>query len=113
MRTILIDNYDSYTFNVFHLIGEVNDEEPIVVRNDEVAQDDLAGLQPDTGCTRPRSSRRPRRRRRTVTPSERRVNGAQSSTNGPLHRANGTFAWIPCRAPLPGIRCSDGSEGLE
>jgi para-aminobenzoate synthetase len=37
MRTVLIDNCDSYTFNVFHLIGEVNGEEPIVVRDDEVA----------------------------------------------------------------------------
>ena len=47
MRTILIDNYDSYTFNLFHLIGEVNDEEPIVVRNDELGWDDLLGLAPD------------------------------------------------------------------
>jgi len=47
MRTLLIDNYDSYTFNLFHLLGEVNDEEPIVVRNDELPWDDLAALRPD------------------------------------------------------------------
>ncbi|WP_346345547.1 aminodeoxychorismate/anthranilate synthase component II, partial [Streptomyces sp. SID5643] len=34
MRTLLIDNDDSYTYNLFHLIAEVNGEEPVVVRND-------------------------------------------------------------------------------
>ncbi len=42
VRTLLIDNYDSYTFNLFHLLGEVNGEEPVVVRNDEHAWDELA-----------------------------------------------------------------------
>jgi para-aminobenzoate synthetase len=44
MRTLLIDNYDSYTFNLFHLLCEVNGEEPIVVRNDELPWDELARL---------------------------------------------------------------------
>jgi anthranilate synthase/aminodeoxychorismate synthase-like glutamine amidotransferase len=48
MRTLLIDNYDSYTFNLFHLLGEVNGgDEPIVVRNDELSWDELVGLAPD------------------------------------------------------------------
>src|SRR3954463_1640489 len=47
MLTLLIDNYDSYTFNLFHLIGEVNGEEPIVVRNDELPWTELLGLDPD------------------------------------------------------------------
>ena len=47
MRTLLIDNYDSYTFNLFHLLGEVNGEEPIVVRNDDLPWDELAALHPD------------------------------------------------------------------
>ncbi|QKW09799.1 chorismate-binding protein [Streptomyces sp. NA04227] len=34
MRTLLIDNYDSYTYNLFHLLGQVNGEEPEVLRND-------------------------------------------------------------------------------
>ena len=44
VRTLLIDNYDSYTFNLFHLLGEVNGEEPLVVRNDELAWAELARL---------------------------------------------------------------------
>jgi para-aminobenzoate synthetase len=37
MTTLLIDNYDSYTYNVFHLLAGVSGEEPIVVRNDMVS----------------------------------------------------------------------------
>ncbi|WP_200883827.1 aminodeoxychorismate synthase component I [Archangium violaceum] len=44
MRTLIIDNYDSFTFNLFQLISEVNGEEPIVVRNDQIAWRDIAGL---------------------------------------------------------------------
>jgi para-aminobenzoate synthetase len=47
MRTLLIDNYDSFTFNLFHLLGEVNGEEPIVARNDELPWEELAALPVD------------------------------------------------------------------
>uniref|UniRef100_A0A6T6C482 aminodeoxychorismate synthase n=1 Tax=Compsopogon caeruleus TaxID=31354 RepID=A0A6T6C482_9RHOD len=33
-RTLLIDNYDSYTYNLYHLLWEVNGVEPWVVTND-------------------------------------------------------------------------------
>ncbi len=36
MSTLLVDNYDSYTYNVFHLLASVSGEEPIVVHNDMV-----------------------------------------------------------------------------
>ncbi len=43
MKTLIVDNYDSFTFNLFQLVGEVNGEEPIVVRNDDAAWEEIAG----------------------------------------------------------------------
>jgi para-aminobenzoate synthetase len=37
MKTLLVDNHDSYTYNVFHLLAGVTGEEPIVVDNDAVS----------------------------------------------------------------------------
>ena len=38
---VLIDNYDSFTYNIFQVISDLTDEEIRVIRNDEI---DLAGL---------------------------------------------------------------------
>jgi para-aminobenzoate synthetase len=44
MRTLLIDNYDSFTFNLYQYIAEVTDELPIVVRNDSATWDEVSKL---------------------------------------------------------------------
>jgi len=44
LKTLLIDNYDSFTYNLFQLLAEVNGVEPLVVRNDEASWDELAAL---------------------------------------------------------------------
>ena len=43
MKTLLIDNYDSFTYNLFQLLAEANGEEPTVVRNDGATWAELAG----------------------------------------------------------------------
>ncbi len=35
IKTLLIDNYDSYTFNLFQYLAEVNGEEPDVIYNNQ------------------------------------------------------------------------------
>lgn len=46
MRTVIIDNYDSFTFNLYQYLGEV-DERPLVFRNDKVTLDDLRSARPE------------------------------------------------------------------
>ena len=42
VRTLLVDNYDSYTYNLFQLLAVANGAEPTVVRNDQAGPDSLA-----------------------------------------------------------------------
>ena len=47
LKTLLIDNYDSFTYNLFQLLAEANGEEPTVVRNDEAGWEELSELEFD------------------------------------------------------------------
>ena len=47
MRTLIIDNYDSFTFNLYQFIAEVTDELPIVVRNDGITWSEICELEFD------------------------------------------------------------------
>lgn len=43
---LIIDNYDSFTYNLYHYIAEVSKEEILVKRNDEITIDEIKKLNP-------------------------------------------------------------------
>jgi anthranilate synthase/aminodeoxychorismate synthase-like glutamine amidotransferase len=43
--TLVIDNYDSFTFNLVQYLGEMNDS-PNIFRNDQITLDEIAALKP-------------------------------------------------------------------
>ncbi len=45
-RILVIDNYDSFVYNIAQLLGEMN-VEPIVVRNDKVTLEQIRKMKPD------------------------------------------------------------------
>ncbi len=46
MRVLVVDNYDSFTFNLVQYFGELG-AEPVVIRNDELTVEEAAALTPD------------------------------------------------------------------
>eukprot|EP00250_Pteridium_aquilinum_P020139 c24719_g1_i1 orf=196-3204(-) len=44
IRTLLIDNYDSYTYNLYQLLTVINGAPPKVIKNDEFSWEDLRKL---------------------------------------------------------------------
>lgn len=44
MKTLLIDNYDSFTYNLYQYLTEINGEETIVIRNDELSLNEIRKL---------------------------------------------------------------------
>ena len=66
MTTVIVDNYDSFSYNLFQAVGAV-DPDVIVVRNDAVTPEGLLELDPDscwswtlTGSSCPRAREGPR-----------------------------------------------------
>ncbi|OKH31001.1 aminodeoxychorismate synthase component I [[Phormidium ambiguum] IAM M-71] len=44
MRTLIVDNYDSYTYNLYQAIAQVNQELPLVIHNDQISWEELQTL---------------------------------------------------------------------
>jgi anthranilate synthase/aminodeoxychorismate synthase-like glutamine amidotransferase len=63
MKLLVIDNYDSFTYNLVQLFGEMMDACPpeslrrridlVVKRNDEISVDEIKRLEPDRICISP------------------------------------------------------------
>jgi anthranilate synthase/aminodeoxychorismate synthase-like glutamine amidotransferase len=47
MKLLVIDNYDSFTYNLVQLFGEMDNVELVVKRNDEISIDEIKKLKPD------------------------------------------------------------------
>jgi anthranilate synthase/aminodeoxychorismate synthase-like glutamine amidotransferase len=50
---LLIDNYDSFTYNLVQLFGEVGNIDLVVKRNDKISIDKIKKLKPDRICISP------------------------------------------------------------
>ncbi|KAL1150236.1 hypothetical protein V6Z11_A10G243500 [Gossypium hirsutum] len=50
VRTLLIDNYDSYTYNIYQELSVINGVPPVVVRNDELTWKDIYRLLYEDGA---------------------------------------------------------------
>ena len=49
---LMIDNYDSFTYNLVQYFGELG-EEVVTVRNDEITLEEIAALKPERICISP------------------------------------------------------------
>ena len=56
MKVFLLDNYDSFTYNVVHLLGRIG-ADVTVARNDEVTIDEVEAMRPDAIVISPGPSR--------------------------------------------------------
>jgi anthranilate synthase/aminodeoxychorismate synthase-like glutamine amidotransferase len=52
VKLLVIDNYDSFTYNLVQLFGEM-DADLVVKRNDEISVDEIKKLKPDRICISP------------------------------------------------------------
>jgi para-aminobenzoate synthetase len=101
---ILIDNYDSFTYNLYQLLGEVNGRPPVVVRNDvdwsTVPIEDFDGVVISPGPGRPDRLRDFGVSARAIRESGLPILGVCLGHQGICHLAGG--AVVPAPEPMHG-----------
>ena len=60
MMILLIDNYDSFSYNLYQLIGSI-DPQIQVIRNDEKSVQEISAMQPERIVLSPGPGRLPHR----------------------------------------------------
>src|SRR5690242_21161216 len=53
MKLLIIDNYDSFTYNLVQLFGEMEGIDVVVRRNDQISIDEIKRLKPNRICISP------------------------------------------------------------
>lgn len=47
LKILIIDNYDSFVYNIAQLLGELTNVDPVVVRNDKITLQQVRAMNPD------------------------------------------------------------------
>ncbi|MFC9789548.1 aminodeoxychorismate synthase component I [Rhodococcus sp. NPDC127528] len=115
MRTLLIDNYDSFTYNLYSLLTGVNGREPVVVQNDAdwsaVRLSDFDNIVVSPGPGRPERRRDFGIGRNAFTDSGLPVLGVCLGHQGLCHLFGGRVSSAP--EPMHGRICSVRHSGTE